>query len=272
MTYKIIFTDIDGTLLNKDRELSPLTIKVFRELQQKVPVILISSRMPQAMRHLQDELHIAHQPIICYNGGLVIVDKKVVSSTEIPLEQISRLHDFNKTINCHLGLYNNEDWFVPEMDQWAKREENNTKVTPVVRPVHEVITQWEKQEKGAHKIMCMGEPSKIDLIEKFLLETFPGELHLYRSKPTYLEIANSKVSKLTAMQLLLNNHFSLSLEEAIAFGDNHNDHDMLKSAGLGVAVGNAQPEILKIAKQVAEHGKEDGVALSLQRIFGTSLF
>lgn len=267
MSYKIIFTDIDGTLLNKDRELSELTISVFQQLQKEVPVVLISSRMPQAMRHLQEKLQISHQPLICYNGGLIIVDGKTVSSTPIPLPILENLVDFNEDLNCHLSLYHNEEWYVPSMDFWALREENNTKVTPVVASYQEVLAQWKQEERSAHKIMCMGEEAQIDSIAAFLEEHFQEHLNLYRSKPTYLEIANKEVSKLTAISILLQDPFQLKLEEAIAFGDNYNDYEMLKAVGMGIAVGNAKPEILEIAKEITFHGKEDGVARSLQKLF-----
>lgn len=268
MSDKIMFSDIDGTLLNKDRELSPLTIKVIKELQQKIPVILISSRMPEAMRHLQHQLEISHQPLICYNGGLIIKDNETVSSTEIPLPIIEKLQQFNNKMNCHLSLYHNDEWYVPSMDFWAKREENNTKVTPTVLPGDEVIQKWKEEEKGAHKIMCMGEEAHIDNIVSFLSTNFAEDLHLYRSKDTYLEIANKKVSKLTAIDILLADYFKLHRDDAVAFGDNFNDVEMLKAVGMGVAVGNAKPEVLEIAKEVTLHGKEDGVANSLIKMFG----
>lgn len=270
MSFKIIFTDIDGTLLNEDRQLSTLTKKVFGQLRDDVPVVLISSRMPQAMRHLQEELKISHQPMICYNGALIVIDGKQVTSKEIPWEILCDLHHINKSLDCHISLYNNEDWFVPKMDYWAKREENNTKVTPQVKPTEEVLEDWKSSRKGAHKIMCMGEKAKIDAIENHLLTTYKARLHLYRSKDTYLEITNKDVSKLTAVKFLLSSHFDLSLEEVIAFGDNYNDYDMLKAAGMGVAVGNARPEILEIARQVTHSHKEDGVAKSLQQLFKLS--
>lgn len=270
MTYKLIFTDIDGTLLNKDRKLSGLTKKVFQQLQKNVPVVLISSRMPQAMRHLQHDLHISHQPLICYNGSLVLIDNKVVSSTEIPLAIIKSLNEFNRELKCHLSLYNGEDWYVPAMDRWAKREENNTQVSPEVLSSSLVIQKWKKEDKGAHKIMCMGEEEHIDLITKFLSANFQKQLHLYRSKPTYLEIANREVSKLTAIRILLDKHFKNSLEECIAFGDNYNDYEMLQAVGMGIAVGNAKPEILEIANEITHYGKEDGVARSLQKLFHLS--
>lgn len=270
MTYKIIFSDIDGTLLNKDRKLSELTKKVIRELNSQIPVVLISSRMPQAMRHLQDQLHISHQPLICYNGGLILVDNKTVSSTEIAMEILEQLNTFNSSLKCHLSLYHNEEWFVPQMDKWALREENNTEVTPAVLPNDEVIKRWKSEGKSAHKIMCMGEEIQIDQIVDFLSANFKNELHLYRSKPTYLEVASRKVSKLTAIKTLLKDHFHHDIKEAIAFGDNYNDYEMLKAAGLGIAVGNAKPEILEIANEITHHGKEDGVAKSLQKLFKLS--
>lgn len=270
MNYKIIFSDIDGTLLNKDRKLSELTKKVIRELNSQIPVVLISSRMPQAMRHLQDDLHISHQPIICYNGGLILVNDKPVSTTAIPIEILQELKEFNSSVKCHLSLYHGEEWYVPEMDKWALREANNTQVTPTVLSNEEVIKKWKTENKGAHKVMCMGEEEQIDKIVEYLSANFQNGLHLYRSKPTYLEVASSKVSKLTAINTLLEKHFHLDIKDVIAFGDNYNDYEMLKAAGLGIAVGNAKPEILEIANEITHHGKEDGVAKSLQKLFKLS--
>lgn len=265
--HKIIFSDIDGTLLDHERQLSPLTKEVFRQLQKEVPVVLISSRMPQAMKHLQEELHIDHQPLICYNGGLIIVDGQEVFSEEIPFAVLEDLVNFNKTDQCHISLYHAEQWYVPEYDFWAAREENNTKVKPEIRSAIEVVQTWDSEKKSAHKLMCMGDKVKVDTVFNYLSDNYGDQLHLYRSKDTYLEIASKKISKLTAINTLLTDYFHLRLEEAIAFGDNYNDYEMLKAVGMGIAVGNAKPEILEIAKEITFHGKEDGVARSLQTLF-----
>ncbi len=268
MDYKIVFSDIDGTLLNEQRELSETTILEIKKLKDKVPFILISARMPAAMKHLQKELEIEELPIISYNGGLVIVDNKVVSSTEISLEIIEDLSALNAEINCHLSLYHKDDWYVPEMDQWALREENNTKVTPQVKSNSEVIQKWRSESKGAHKIMAMGKETHIDKIQDYLIRKYPEELHLYRSKDTYLEIANKKISKFTAIEFLLKQHYRISIEEAIAIGDNYNDVEMLRNIGYGIAVGNARREAREASNFIAEKSIEDGVAKSLMKIFG----
>jgi len=89
MKWKLVCSDIDGTLLNKDRELSERTIDTLKKVKDEMPVVLISSRMPRAMRHLQKEINIMDHPLIAYNGGLVLDyaegDPKILSSIEIPV-------------------------------------------------------------------------------------------------------------------------------------------------------------------------------------------
>lgn len=265
MSHRIIFSDIDGTLLNSERELSELTISEITRIKNTIPVVLISSRMPDAMYHLQEELGIKNQPLICYNGGLILVDQKPIHSTFISPDVIQKLSDFNKKQRFHISLYHNNDWFVPEMDFWANREANNTKVNPIVKPIQSVIQEWKTDNKGAHKIMCMGEENYIDQAYTFLEDSFGDILHLYRSKPTYIEIAHKSISKLTAIEILLDNYYKISISDAIAFGDNYNDISMLKAVGTGVAVANAKPETLEIADVITLTGKEDGVATYIQK-------
>lgn len=267
MSYKIVFSDIDGTLLNKERELSQGTIKAIKKLRDKVPFVLISARMPAAMRHLQKELDIPHLPIICYNGGLIIADDEIKQSTVIPLNILEDLVNFNEDLNCHLSLYHRDEWYVPQIDEWANREINNTKIIPAIKSNTKVIADWKDEGKGAHKIMAMGDEDKINKIAGFLSEQFNDRLHVYRSKDTYLEIASKEISKFSAIEFLLKEHFKLSVDQAMAFGDNYNDVEMLKNIGFGVAVGNGRPEALEAANAVAGESIEDGVAIFLEEIF-----
>lgn len=265
MDIKIAFTDIDGTLLNAERKVSEmLKEQVHRISEQNVPFILISSRMPSAMTHLQKDLGIDGLPMICYNGGLVLVDGEIVDDISIAptiLEDIANLNAHN---NFHISLYNNDDWYVPSMDFWAKREENNTKVTPIVKATNDVINLWTEEGKGAHKVMCMGEKEHIDFVYAELGKLHGDKLHLYRSKDTYLEIANKNISKLTGIEELLACKYPhLSLENCIAFGDNYNDIEMLKAVKHGVAVANAKEEVLVIANAVTDINKNDGVAKAI---------
>ena len=267
MRYKALITDIDGTLLNAERELSPLTLEVLRDAGERVPIVLASSRMPAAMRHLQEELGILNHPLVCYNGGYVVHfpegsdDPVVLHSTAIPLDVCRTINDLAAGTEVHVSLYHADEWYVPAQDQWAAREANNTKVQPTLADFGDVFADWEARGVGAHKVMCMGPAEEIEAIEQHLARHHGDVVNLYRSKPTYLEIAHRSISKRTAIELLLQEVYrELDWEDLVAFGDNYNDMEMLEAVGLGVAVGNAKEEVKAIADLIAAAGKEDGVA------------
>ena len=266
MQPKILFSDIDGTLLNDDRIFSNATISEFKRIKNKIPILLISSRMPGAMVHLQKMASIENFPIIAYNGGLIIVDEKLVSTTEIDCNILENIIAYNASAKVHLSLYNNDNWYVPGMDYWAKREINNTKTNPEVLSNNEVLKLWKKENKGAHKIMCMGNVEDIDNLYTYLETNFKKQLHLYRSKSTYIEIAPAEISKKTAVEFILQNNYpQFNLNDAIAFGDNYNDIEMLKSVGYGVAVANAKKEVTECCKYTTLAGNKDGVAHFIQK-------
>ena len=270
MSFKIFFSDIDGTLLNSHRDLSELTISEIKRIKSTIPIILVSARMPKQMYYLQEKLEILKSPLICYNGALVLTDESIIHSQEIPLDHIEHLVDYNENVSpskFHISLYNNDDWYVEEYDYWAKREENNTKVSPEIKSNREVIKLWKEKSKGAHKITCMGDASIIETAFNYLKNKFNDSLHLYRSKDTYIEIANKKVSKLTGINKLLETCYATKLHEAIAFGDNYNDVEMVKAVGHGVAVSNARDEVKQVAKAITDNHYDDGVAKYLQKIF-----
>ena len=106
--YKLLASDIDGTLLNKNRELSAATIEQLTRIKKDVPIVLISSRMPAAMRHLQAELGILNLPLVCYNGGLILSYKnnaeqpEVVHSTPISLADTQFLIEKKRNTDCLL--------------------------------------------------------------------------------------------------------------------------------------------------------------------------
>lgn len=273
MKYKVICTDIDGTLLNKNRELSDATIKEISRIKDDIPVILVSSRMPKAMRHLQTDLGIINMPIISYNGGLVLLfdgDGKrpvMFMSICIEFEVLKIIYEITRDTNIHVSIYRYDDWFVEEVDFWASREINNTKVSPVVKKIENVLKEWELEKLGPHKIMCMGPEGEINVLQEKLTLEYVEKLNIYRSKPTYLELSSALVSKAIAIEKLLKERFGFKLSEAIAFGDNYNDIEMLEAVGLGIAVSNANDSLKSIADEITFSNIEDGVAASIRKYF-----
>ncbi|MDO5608820.1 MAG: HAD family hydrolase [Capnocytophaga sp.] len=269
MQPKLILSDIDGTLLNSDRDLSEITIEQVKRIVQKIPFLLVSARMPKQMVHLQQQLGIQGSPMICYNGALVVHGLEILHSQEIDMELAEQLVDFNSktTGKVHISLFHNDQWYAEAYDDWAKREENNTKTKPEIRSNTATLQEWREQGAGAHKIMCMGDEKYIDRVFQFLRETMSEKLNLYRSKETYLEISNKKVSKLTGIQRLIAECYpEVMLADVMTFGDNYNDVAMTQAVGYGIAVANARQEVLDAAKEITLHHKEDGVAHFLQKM------
>lgn len=270
MTPKLICSDIDGTLLNAERDLSAFTISEIKRLTPNIPFILVSARMPKQMTHLQNKAGLQGEPLIAYNGALVIANSETIYSTEIPQEIMEYIVDYNENQgeeNFHISLYHNDEWYVPQYDYWAKREENNTKVTPEISPNANVLAKWNTEKKGAHKITCMGDEAYIEKAFQHFSKTIADKVHLYRAKDTYIEIAPKTVSKLTGIKELLQHSYpSIKVEDVIAFGDNYNDTEMIANVGLGVAVANARDEVKNAAKAITKHHKEDGVAVYLHEL------
>lgn len=271
MKYRAICTDIDGTLLNKDRQLSQRTIHTIKSLEKDVPVILASSRMPGAMRHLQQELDILHHPLICFNGGYVIyfedghTEPMQLDSVQVPAPVCQTIHDFTKGTDIHVSLYEQDNWYAPANDYWADREARITKVSPKITALKPILQSWQQAETGAHKVMCMGPADEIDALQQELTKNFADQVHAYRSKDTYLEIAPRAISKATALELLLSERFDIGMHEVMAFGDNYNDIDMLQAVGMGIAVGNARDEVKAVANEITLKSIEDGVAVAIEK-------
>ena len=269
LKYKMLFTDIDGTLLNRERVISAKTKNQIERIskEHQIPVILISSRMPKAMNHLQNELG-TNYPIISYNGALIIetANENVIHSETIPFHIVQEIFEKSKIEAVHTSLYCYDNWYVEELDFWASREINNTKAEPEVIKFETLFSTAPLENLNMHKIMCMGDKAGIDDVLKHASDNFGNELNLYRSKDTYLEITSNKASKATAVKKIHQN-YNIKADEIIAVGDNYNDLEMLEYAGLGVAMGNAKDEIKKIADEITLSNTEDGVAELIKKYF-----
>jgi Cof subfamily protein (haloacid dehalogenase superfamily) len=269
MNIKAVCTDIDGTLLDARRELSEKTISVFHSIADKLPVILASSRMPSAMTHLQKELNITGHPIIAYNGGYVIQYQKdqllVFDSVFISAEICESILQLVAGTNINMSLYFEDSWYAPSADQWTEREERITKVKAEIKNPQDVISEWRRSGKGAHKVMLMGPEGQISIAAGKLQEKHGDDIHIYFSRSTYLELAPRSISKASALKLVLQKLFNIPMEEVMAFGDNFNDIDMLKSVGFGVAVANAREEAKAVARFITERSIDDGVAIAIEK-------
>ena len=267
MEIKAFCSDIDGTLLNAARDLSPRLKSVVADLPVDFPVILASSRMPDAMRHLLHDMNRFPQPLISYNGGYVLsADGEVLEDVSISIDLVTKILRLTQKTDIHVSLYQGENWYEEKDDYWSQREARNTKVQYTWLSSKEVMDLWTKNSLGAHKVMCMGESNEIAWLFGELHSEHALDLHLYRSSETYLEIAPRAISKATGLRKILEHSYDFGMESVVAFGDNYNDIDLLQSVGWGVAVDNARMEVKAVAKEITYNNKEDGVAATLEKI------
>lgn len=263
MDYKILCSDLDGTLLTYKDNVSTYTIEAISRIKSQMRVILASARMPRSMTYIQKELGIENHPIICYNGALVLDGEKEVSSTYIDINNIIAINEMSLKMDIRLGLYSGDEWYVELESERIKKEIKYTKALPLYRPTKTTLADWRARGISAHKIMLMGKQKDMDIFFSILSDTFSNTLNIYRSNGTLIEIAPLSVSKLTAISLLLQK--DESLRNVLAFGDNYNDMELLKNVGYGVAVGNAREAVKSIARAITLNNTEDGVAHYLNK-------
>lgn len=265
MNYKILCADLDGTLLSTKSDVSAFTISEIQRIKPTTKIILVSARMPKAMRYIQRDLGIEKEPIICYNGALVLDNEKEVYSIFIGTATILSLFELTQTYGIKLGLYYKDEWYAEEISERVSKEIHHTKVTPIYRNTYETIIDWRERNVGAHKIMLMGTQETIDSITPHLESKFTFEMNIYRSNDTLIEVTPKAISKLSAIEILLNGNDTLN--EVIAFGDNYNDVEMLSHVACSVAVGNAREEVKSIANHITLNNTEEGVAHFLKQHF-----
>ncbi|SHE51032.1 Cof-type HAD-IIB family hydrolase [Alkalibacter saccharofermentans] len=254
--YKMIFSDIDGTILDSNHKVSKKTKDVVKKLgRMKIPFILVSARMPNGIRTVIKELEI-NSPIVAYSGALVLDEEgSTISERFIKLQQALEISHYIRNFfpGVCVSLYSEDIWFTEDSkNPWIIEEENITEVKSKQVESFSILGDIK-----VHKLLCMGNQYDIRDMEKALIDHFTG-IKVYKSKSTYLEIMSVNASKSSAMKSLCEK-YKTSMEETIAFGDNYNDIDMLESAGLGVAMGNALDEVKKVADKITFSNDEDGV-------------
>ncbi|MGB3149457.1 MAG: HAD-IIB family hydrolase, partial [Maribacter sp.] len=220
MKPKLLCSDLDGTLLSSKSDVSDFTISQINQIKKEIRIILVSARMPSGMRYLQKRLGIEEQPIVCYNGALILNGKKEVSSTTVPLTLVNEIFENCSYLKTDLGLYYKDEWYVPNNSKRVEKEINYTRTKAIFRPTQETLEDWEARQIGAHKIMLMGTKESSDVLMPILAKQLGKKINIYRSNDTLIEVAPKSVSKLTAIKLLLSPGDTLA--DVIAFGDNYN--------------------------------------------------
>lgn len=269
MTYKLLVLDLDGTLTNSKKEITPFTKEVLINAQQQgLHLVLASGRPTYGIVPLAEQLEMKQYGgfILSFNGGKVIEVKtgKVFYEQALPPDVMpliyQRSYEAGLTILSYNGKYilteNAEDKYVEYESFLTKMKIKET--DNFLRDLH----------MPADKCLIVGEPEDLVPLEEQFRQKLGQRINVYRSEPFYLEVVPKGIDKAASLQRLLQ-RIKIKREEVIAIGDGFNDLSMIKFAGLGVAMANAQPPVKSNADRItAFTNNEDGVAHFILELMG----
>jgi Cof subfamily protein (haloacid dehalogenase superfamily) len=250
--YKVIATDLDGTLLNGDHQLDPFTVATVRRLEAEgLHFVIATGRHYRDVAGIRDLLGIRPY-LITSNGARVHApDDTRIYADDLPPAAVHRLvrpeivGEHGRVI---VNLFADEEWLIdrdaPELLRLHQDSGFSYAVTDLQR--HHGV--------GIAKALYIGEPA--------------DALYVTYSLPDCLEVMTSNVSKGRALTFVLE-RLGVDAARCVAFGDNMNDIDLLETAGHPFMMNNANPDLITRLPNVPRIGNnfEAGVAHHLRKLF-----
>lgn len=264
---KLVILDIDGTISGEDNEVSPrlkATIKAVQSLGVKVGIA--TGRMYRSAVRFHYAIG-GDVPLISYQGALIKDPKteEVVHHLPVKTDYALRLlEDFKHYSDLIVHLYVNDQLYVdrltPQSLVYAERSQ-----VPII-PVGCLQSFVQKQAPPTKVLALSDNPDRISqLLVDFKEKYRPDELYLTRSQARYFEATNPQANKGAAVKFVAENLYGLEAKQVMTIGDNANDIEMVKYAGVGVAMGNGAEELKLCADWIAPSINEDGAAVALEK-------
>jgi Cof subfamily protein (haloacid dehalogenase superfamily) len=257
--YKLIALDMDGTLLREDKTISKETHKAIQRAKAKgVKVVLTTGRPIDGVKRYLKELDLINENdyAIAYNGALVqnTKTKEVIAQTLMSLEDIDYLYKLSQELKVNIHALTDSSCITPK---WSKYSQVEADINDI--PLDFVDFNNINKNTTIVKIMFIDEPEHLShVISKLPLEIYE-KYTVLKSTPYFLEFLDKRVNKGAGVGILAEK-LGIKTEEIICVGDAGNDLHMIQFAGLGVAMGNAFPEVKEAADYVTLSNEDNGVA------------
>lgn len=265
MRYKMIALDLDGTLTNSNKVITPQTKRALFEYQrQGGRVVLASGRPTQGIVPLAEELELEKNGgfILAFNGSRIVNCEtgEVLFDQTLKIDEMEELHQLTEKYRMNILTYEGDVIYTENsLDPYALLEQRITKMRMVQVPdISKAVSS------AANKCLMTGDPEILIEVEKKVKEAMGDRIEAYRSQDFFLELAPQNVDKAASLNSLLE-QLGIKREEIIACGDGFNDLSMIQYAGLGVAMSNAHKDIQKEADFVTLSNDEDGIAHVLEK-------
>ncbi len=269
---KLIAVDLDGTLLDAQREVSPETQRVIRRVVDcGIMVVLATGRTYAGVRRIYDVLGL-EGPVITNNGGLIYnpVSDTVLGGNPLPVNVLRSVLEWLDARGIYNQFYTRDTIYTRHLGflsaEWAAK---NAALPEHHRIKIEVLGEGPLPEdlgtEPFYKLLVMDRnPEIIEEVKRFIDEI--PELDTTISIENGLDILCAGISKGDGLKRL-SEALGIRPEEIMAFGDQENDSEMLEFAGIGVAMENAPEHVKEHANRIAPLHHEDGLARFLQEYF-----
>lgn len=266
MAIKLITIDIDDTLVNTAKQVTPRVKAALQEATaQGVKVVLTTGRPLPGVQEYLDELGLNHQDdqyAITYNGGVVqTTNGEELGGKELAYSDYLRLREVADELGAYLQVETIDAAYTSakEINYWASRENFLIKMPLIIKPVDEM-------DPNDHyvKFMFIGDEADIDSWRDALPADVKEAYYIVKSTPQHLEFMHKDATKGSGL-LTLAAKLGIDRSETMALGDQQNDVTMIEAAGLGVAMGNAVPEVKAVADVETTTQKADGVGVAVEK-------
>lgn len=264
---KIIFLDIDGTLVNSEKNITPETKKALMRVQKDgVKLAIASGRPSKGVLPYAKELELEKYGgyIMPFNGCNIInyQTKEVVYAKTLSMDVVKNAYNAAKEYGLELITYKG-DVIISETDDnpYLLIESRINRMD-----VEKVENVLDAIKEPPVKCLILGEGDFLGKMESKIREKIGENANIFRSEPFFLEIVPKGLDKAAAIaELIGKTHIDRA--DTIAFGDGYNDVSMIEYAGLGVAMSNGCDRIKEVADRIAPDNDSDGIAAVLNEIF-----
>lgn len=266
MDYQLIALDLDGTLNNDQKVITPGTLDALMAAQSSgIRLALASARPSPGLFKERDILQMQQFGgiLMSYNGGRIVdaATEKVLFETSMDMEQTKQVLRFLQTLPVTPILDDGVQFYVTDKSGYKVDYEcrNNHMSCTEVSNLANFLTF------APVKILMSAKEEEILQIQQTIRENLPPALTVVQTAPFYLEVIPRTINKGQGIRDICA-VLGISPVQVIAFGDAENDIPMLQAAGMGVAMGNAAQKVQEAADFVTRSNNDDGIAYALARL------
>jgi Cof subfamily protein (haloacid dehalogenase superfamily) len=252
--------DLDRTILPASLELTDRLVAAVAAVRETgVRPIIATGRMFRSARPFALRLEL-DTPLICYQGALIADPNSGEWLKHSPMSVPLAREVLGALNGRHVNVYVHDELYVESLNEDALEYARHSKLEPrVVGPLDTWLTE------PTTKIVVVGDPVEMDALQTQLRDRFGRRLFIAKSLPHFLEVAEPQVSKGSGLHWVCD-RLAIDHTRVISFGDGANDIELLQEAGTGVAVEDADPDLMPYAAFTVPSVERDGVAAFLEEL------